>query len=91
MRGCERAEMDIAQLEYLKNVVLNFAEHVEQQESLFPVLATVLQLNPQEIQQVMQRRIRSSSWQSKTGNLANASVAKQVHSPSPFTTPNRRR
>ena len=91
MRGCERAEMDIAQLEYLKNVILNFAEHVEQQESLFPVVATVLQLNPQEIQQVMQRRIRSSSWQSKTGSLANASVAKQVQSPSPFTTPNRRR
>eukprot|EP00050_Salpingoeca_kvevrii_P012388 m.22185 g.22185 ORF g.22185 m.22185 type:complete len:224 (+) comp3986_c0_seq1:2965-3636(+) len=50
-RNDKRADVGTS-IEYLKNIFLKFVEYVEEREQLVPVLGTLLQLSPEEMQRL---------------------------------------
>ena len=47
---------DPGNAEYIKNIVLRYAENPHEHTKLFPVLSTVLHLSPSEVDKVTQAR-----------------------------------
>jgi len=50
-----------ANLEYLKNIVIKFAENSEEKEKLLPVIATILQFTPEESKRILEKWATTNS------------------------------
>ena len=56
------ARSEAGQSEYQKNVIVKYMENVAEQDSLLPVVATVLKLSDAEVKQIRERRNASRSF-----------------------------